>query len=91
MTLGEKLIALRTLKGNTQEEFCRAFNKIYPATKLTRSFYSMIEGDHRYMNIPTLMNFSTYYNTPTDDLLFDDKIPVQLITKTRKRMKNLVT
>jgi transcriptional regulator with XRE-family HTH domain len=91
MTLGEKLIAFRLLKGHTQMDFCRAFNQKYPDTKIDRGFYSMIESDHRNMNIPTLKNLVTYYNTTADDLLFDDKIPEQLKPKKHVHGKNTVT
>lgn len=85
MTIGEKLIALRSLKGNTQVEFCQSFNKRFPSTKMTRSYYSMVELDQKGISIEKLKSLVMYYNTTADDLLFDHMVPAQLTSKTSKK------
>ena len=91
MTTGEKLIAFRLLRGDSQEDLCKTFSKRFPDTPIERGAYSMWESDNRNMPLLTFKNMVRFHRTTADELLFDDQIPGILNKGNRSRLKKLVT
>jgi transcriptional regulator with XRE-family HTH domain len=87
MTIGEKLTALRSRKGWTQPDFCKAFNKRYPELAIKRSRYSKWETDENSMEIEMLKAVVTFYQVTADEMIFDHKVPELLKRFSKRRFR----
>lgn len=85
MTTGEKLTALRQHRSMTQEDFCKSFNKRYPSLSITRWQYARWETDSRNMQLDHFKAVVLFYRISADDLLFNDRIPGNIIKNKSKK------
>lgn len=84
MTPGEKITALRNLKGFTQEELTEQLNKRF-SLDINRNQLAKWETDSNQFSWEVGKAYCRFFGCTLDELIFDTKMPESLKRQKAKR------